>query len=119
MRYDDDDDDLVFGERINARAARQLIERHPKEYDDLVNEAAQARIDSLQAEIATALREIAHLKSMNPDGVNAPALTATANALVTANDELTNTVRALTRRAEKLAKENRKLRDLVSETKEG
>lgn len=112
----DYDDDYVWGERINRQAARQLIERHQQEYDELTGAAAQARADQLQREITDALREIKHLRSMNPDGINAPALTETANGLVAINDELRVTVKSLTRRANRLAKENTKLRDMLAES---
>jgi len=114
-------DNLFFGdseERVNKAAALKLIELHQEEYDELTGQAAQARADQLQREVQEALRQLAALKKMNPEGVNAPALTETANALAVENDELRLAVRALTRRADRLAKENVKLRDLVAQPKE-
>jgi hypothetical protein len=110
-------DNLFFGdseERVNKAATLKLIDLHREEYDELTGQAAAERAEQLQRQMNAALRDLAQLKAMNPEGVNAPALTETANALALENDELRLAVRSLTRRADKLAKENTKLRDLVA-----
>lgn len=113
-------DNLFFGEgeeRVKKAAALELIQRHREEYDELTGRAAEMRAEQLQREINDAVRELAHLRSMNPDGINVPALTGTANQLAAENDELRVSIAGLTRRADKLAKENTKLRDMLAESK--
>jgi cell division protein FtsB len=105
-------------ERISKVAMLKLIELHREEYDELTGKAAADRAEELQRQVESTLRQIAALQKMNPNGVNAPALTQTANALVAENDELRAEVYSLERRIDRLAKENVKLRDLVAKPAE-
>lgn len=102
-------------ERVDRQAVLKLIERHRAEYDELAGIEIERRITELQRQVADALRQIEGLRAMNPDGVNAPALTETANALVAENDGLRDEQRKLERKIERLTKENRKLRELVAD----
>lgn len=65
--------------------ARMLIARHRDEYEKML---AQHHIDALKQENSNLRREVADLKTMNPDGVNVTALSETVNRLATENERL-------------------------------
>lgn len=88
MTYDDYED-----ERLNRAAVNELVNRHWDEYIQLLRDVQGERIAELERQLANTREQLAKVKSMNPDGINAPALAVTANELARENDELTAALR--------------------------
>jgi hypothetical protein len=75
-------------EEIHQGAMRKLIEKHREEYDELTGRFREERIQQLEDRVALLQRTAQELRSLNPNGVQVPALTQTAQALVDENDKL-------------------------------
>ena len=81
-------------ETLNKRAVIELIWRHRDEYEALAEAESAKKIEELERLIRRYQDDIAKLKALNPQGVNAGALVETANILASENDRLAAQLRA-------------------------
>lgn len=72
---------LDFEQPLLAPVVREVVYRHWEEYQELAGIQVQNEIDALKRRLYDANQRIEKLQALNPQNVNVPALTETANQL--------------------------------------
>lgn len=87
-------------ERLDKYAISRLVANHEDEYRQLRRDILGERIEEMERRLTALTETVRRLKELNPDGINVPSLTRTANLLAEENDELTAELRQLRRGSE-------------------
>lgn len=70
-----------YEQPLLAPVVKEIVYRHWEEYKELAGIAVQAEIDNLHRRLHSVRQEVEKLEKLNPDRVNVPLLTKTANRL--------------------------------------